>query len=295
VIRGRAVPLLLSIGIAVAGMGFPAPARANPSKQQCVDDNAAAQELRRQGHFDAASERLERCAVQSCPAIVRDDCTRLLNDLKAAQPSVVFEVRSPAGVDVVAVRVSVDGRLLTDHMNGTPLKIDPGLHSFTFEAPGKSAMTKTFLVREGELLRHERVVLGGLVAPEAPGAPENPGQGGGPYQTIGMSAAAVGLLGVALGAGFGLKARSSWDQAKSACGGDPSHCLDAPRANALRSDAMSAGAISTTAFVTGGALIAGGAFLYLMRGEHKEAEAKEIAVGAAVDPGKVGVVVRGVF
>ena len=287
--------MLSSIGVAVACMIIPAPAHAAPSKQQCVDDNAAAQDLRRQGHFASAGEHLERCAIDSCPAIVRDDCTRLLNDLKTAQPSVVFEVRSPAGVDVVSVRVSVDGKLLTDHLNGTPLKIDPGLHSFTFEAPGKSAMTKTFLVREGELLRHELVVLGGLVASELPRAQETSGEGRSTYRTIGMAAAGVGILGVALGTGFGLKARSAWNQAKSACGGDPSHCLDTARANSLRSDAMSAGAISTTAFVTGGALLVGGAFLYLMHGDHQEADAKEIAIGAAVDPGELGVVVRGIF
>ena len=284
--------MLLSIAVAGAGMAIPALALATPSKQQCVDDNAAAQELRRQSHFAAASEHLERCALESCPAIVRDDCTRLLNDLKTAQPSVVFEVRSPSGMDIVSVRVSVDGKTLADHLNGTPLKIDPGLHSFTFAAPGKPAMTKTFLVREGELLRHELVVLGGLAIPAAPGATEGPGSGRNTYQTIGMSAAAVGLLGVALGTGFGLKARSAWDQAKSVCGGDPNHCLDAPRANALRSQAMSAGAISTTAFVTGGALIVGGAFLYLINGEH---HGEEVAIGPAVDPGKAGVVVQGVF
>jgi hypothetical protein len=100
---------------------------------------------------------------------------------------------------------------------------------------------------------------------------------------------------VGLGAGFGLNARSAWNQAKSACGGDPNHCLDAPRANELRSQAMSAGAISTTAFVAGGALIAGGAFLYLMGREHRGADPEEIAIGAAVDARQVGVVVRGAF
>lgn len=58
---------------------------------------------------------------------------------------------------------------------------------------------------------------------------------------------------------------------------------------------MTAATISTAAFVAGGALIAGGAFLYLTRSGSPEKKPEGIALGAAVDPGSVGLVLQGVF
>jgi hypothetical protein len=296
-IARQSLPLLLSIGVAVAGIGVPVPARANRSKQQCVDDNEKAQELRGQGHFAAASARLERCAIESCPAIVRDDCARRLNALGGAQPSLVFEVRAPSGMDISSVRVSVDGQLLTDHLDGTPLKIDPGPHAFTFAVPGHPEVTQRLVVREGEALRHERVVIGVLptTPPDAPIGPADQSRGRSTRQLIGLSAAGVGMAGVVVGTVVGLMARSAWTAARDACGGDPSQCLDAPRANSHRSQSLSDGSVSTVAFLAGGALIAGGALLYLTGGESPAKRPEGLVLGATVDSGRTGIVLRGVF
>jgi hypothetical protein len=256
-----------------------------------VDDNAAAQELRRQGHFADAGDRLEHCAVPSCPKIVRDDCTRRLDDLKLAQPSLVFEVRSRAGKDIIAVRVSLDGQLFTDRLNGTPLTVDPGPHTFTFDVPDEPTVAERLLVREGERARRIRVVIGGVsrpavaatapISPELPQAPAVPHRGPDMRQVVGLSAAGVGVVAAVIGAVFGVKAKSAWSEAKNACGGDPSHCVD--------------GTVSTAAFVTGAALIAGGAFLYLTGGERRESRTEGVAVSATVDPGRLGIVLLGVF
>jgi hypothetical protein len=301
----RSIVLVLSIGVAVAGTGIPVSARANPSTQQCVDDNAAAQALRRQGHFASARERLERCAVESCPAMIWDDCTRRLDDLKVAQPSLVFEVRSPSGADIVTVRVSIDGQLLTDHLDGTPLNVDPGLHAFTFEVPAGPTVTTRLMVQEGEIARHERVIVGSLspptvaalssVAADAPLAPPVQNRGVGTRQMIGLSAAGLGVVGAVIGTVYGLKARSAWSEVKNDCQGDPSHCVDAASANTHRSQGLSEATVSTTAFVAGAALIAGGAYLYLTAGERGESQTKGVALSAAVDAQRVGVVLRGAF
>jgi hypothetical protein len=303
----RVMPLALSIAAAVCGTGFPVLALASPSKQQCVDDNAEAQELRRHGRFADASERLNRCAVEACPAIVTDDCTRRLDDLKKAQPSLIFEVRSLTGADIISVRVAVDGRLLADHLDGTPLNVDPGAHVFTFEIPGQPPVTRHLLVREGEAARHEPVVIGGPslsptpVAATAPIVPARPlmpaGQDGGlsTRQVVGLSTAGLGAVGAVVGTIFGVKARSAWNEVKVICGGDPGRCVDAPSASPHRSQALSDGTVSTVAFVAGAALIAGGAFLYLTGGEHHEGKSQGVSVSAAVDAGRVGVVLLGQF
>ncbi|HEX3697896.1 MAG TPA: hypothetical protein VH374_21160 [Polyangia bacterium] len=305
----RSIPLALWIGVAVAGTSIPFSARANPSKQQCVNDNGAAQELRRIGHFADAKMRLERCAVESCPTIVWEDCTRRLDELKMAQPSLVFEVLTASGVNIIAVRVYVDGQLLTDHLDGTPLNVDPGPHALTFDVPNGAAVTERLLVQEGEVARHERVVIGGVlptpVAAKAPVASQVPpvplapppvqNRGPGTRQVIGLSAAGLGVVGAVIGAIYGLKAESAWSAAKTACGGDPSHCADAASANTHRSQGLSEATVSTTAFVAGAALIAGGAFLYLTGGERSESKTNGVAVSAAVDAGRVGIVLLGTF
>jgi hypothetical protein len=202
--------------------------------------------------------------------------------------------------------------LLTDHLDGTPLNVDPGPHAFTFDVPDGAAVTERLLVQEGEVARHERVVIGGVlptpVAAKAPVTPQVPpvplaplapppvqNRGLGTRQVIGLSAAGLGVVGAVVGAVYGWKAESAWSAAKTACGGDPSHCADAASANTHRSQGLSEATVSTTAFVAGAALIAGGAFLYLTGGERGESKADSVALSAAIDAGRAGVVLLGTF
>ncbi len=96
----------------------PTVARADMTKDQCIDANGKGQVLRRDGKLAAAREQLRSCADPSCPAMVRDDCNKRLDSLEAAQPSMVFDVKDAAGADVINVVVTVDGQKLTDHLDG---------------------------------------------------------------------------------------------------------------------------------------------------------------------------------
>ncbi|HXI60924.1 MAG TPA: hypothetical protein VNO55_32915 [Polyangia bacterium] len=299
--------LVLSMGVVALAAALSSRAQAAPTKKQCVDDNAGAQELQRDGHLAAASERLKHCAVRSCPAIVREDCTLRLNDLKKVQPTLVFEVKTPAGTDIVSLRVSMDSQFLTDHMDGTPLPIDPGPHAFIFEVAGQRPVTYQLMVREGEVARHERVVIGEpppaaptVVAP-LPAAPapqqptEVPSHGPGARRVIGLSAAGLGMVAVVVGTVSGLRARSAWSEAKTACNGDPSHCSDVQAASAHRSTAVSDGNLSTVAFVAGGVLLAGGAFLAFTGGAHDGPKADGVAVVPSVGPQGAALLLQGGF
>src|SRR5262249_35681572 len=137
----------------------PALAAADMTKLQCVEANTKSQDLRRDGKLAESEAQLRKCVDPSCPRLVRDDCTRRLDDLEKAQPSMLFDVKDAKGADVIDVRVSVDGRPLADHLDGTPLKVDPGPHEFTFEVAGQPPVVDKVLVREGEAGRHERVVV----------------------------------------------------------------------------------------------------------------------------------------
>jgi hypothetical protein len=54
----------------------------------------------------------------------------------------------------------MDGKPLVGRLDGTAVAVDPGQHAFTFEVSGQPSVTKGFVLKEGEKLRRERVVIG---------------------------------------------------------------------------------------------------------------------------------------
>jgi hypothetical protein len=287
-----------------------APALADMTKDECIDANGKGQQLRRDGAFSAARVQLRQCATASCPVMVRDDCTRRLDELEKAQPTVVFEVKDSAGADLIDVRVSIDGQLLVSRLSGKPVNVDPGAHELTFEASGKPPLHEKLLISEGET-RRERVVLGAAAAPSAapasssvtpppPLSPAEPAEvpSSGWWTTrrvIGISIAGAGAVGVGVGAVFGLLASSSWSQAKSACGGDPTRCTDVTKGNSYRDTTLTDGTISTIGLIGGGALIAAG-IVVLVTAPHAESHpAMGVIVAPSVAPGIATVDVEGAF
>src|SRR5580700_6433528 len=106
---------LLSTSLALLVSMPPCLARAaDPTKQECVAANDAAQDLRQSGKLRQAREKLAVCAAASCPGIVRDDCTQRLAEVDSAMPHIVFSARDPAGNDLVDVKVTIDGAPLAD-------------------------------------------------------------------------------------------------------------------------------------------------------------------------------------
>jgi hypothetical protein len=154
------VKRLVVSAVAVLSL-LPARAFADMTKDQCVDANAQAQALRKDGKLSAARDQLRACAAASCPAMVRDDCTRRLDELDKVQPTIVFMAKDAAGQDVRGVVVAVDGATLTHKIDGSELPVDPGEHVFTFTAPGQPPVTKTFVLGVGEKDRREQVLIGG--------------------------------------------------------------------------------------------------------------------------------------
>jgi hypothetical protein len=153
------------------------PAGAQVTKEQCIDANGRAQHLRSEAKLQEAREQLRTCSNPVCPVMGRSDCTKRLDDLETAQPTIAFEAKDGAGADVVAVKVTVDGKPLADRLDGTPLPIDPGQHVFTFEMAGQPAVTRTLVLTEGEKGRREPIVLGPVTAPVPAPTPAPPAPG----------------------------------------------------------------------------------------------------------------------
>lgn len=310
----RRTHIVLVSSAAVVGVALafsPRSALAGPSKVQCIEANTKSQDLRRDGKLAEAREQLKRCLDPACPRLVRDDCTRRLDDLEKVQPTLVFDVKDAQGADVIDVRVSVDGRPLVDHLDGSPLNVDPGAHTFTLEVTGQPSIVDPMLVHEGETGRHERVVfdglhkppplapsaLGGLQGGSVPASDQGPASGGlGAQRTIGLVAGVVGAAGLATGAVLGLLANSAFSKAKSACDGTPSACPDAKVSTATPFDntAKTEANAATVAFIAGGALLATGGVLFLT-GPRDDRAGVSVAIGPSVDARSAGLVIGGGF
>ena len=270
---------------------------ADPSASECLDASAASLRLDSLHRLRAERAELLICAALSCPADVRNECIRRVDDVNAAIPTIMFEVKDAAGNDLSAVKVSMDGQTLTDRLEGIALPIDPGAHLFTFEAGGQTLVRKHFVIREGEKRRRESIVLGTAASPaqhrasdespsppspldRAPATPQSPEKAP-PHRAarpLSLIAAAAGVAGLGLGTVFGLRAMSKRDDARAAC---PGLCADQAGVTLWR-DAARAGTVSTIAFAVGGAGVLGAAALWLASGTATPATP---SVDVAVGPG----------
>jgi hypothetical protein len=255
-----------------------APSWADGTKAECLAANLSAQSLRRDGKLRATREQLRLCANPRCPAMVRDDCAQRMDELERAQPSVVFEVKDATGADVTGVRVSMDGRLLADRLDGTALPVDPGSHEFVFAAAGQTSVTRTLFFTEGAKGRREGVVLGG---------------GMGRQRVVAIVLGAAGLAGIVVGVTAGALAWSAEGAQESDCG-SPTSCPRYPQALADHRAGSTDGAISTVGFVAGPAL-AGAAVLLYVTGRPSSPAAGVGWLLPAVGPVARGLVWSGTF
>ena len=246
---------------------------------RCVEANTAAQSLRREGKLAAAHEQLALCVDTSCPALVRDDCARRLDELDRAQPTIVFDARDSEGHDVSDVTVEVDGRTVAKRLEGLALAIDPGPHTFTFEAPGHlPKVTQKFLLREGEKGRRERILLGGPAPMVAAGgarrAPtEAPSLGA--QRVASLVSLGAGVVGVGVGVAFLTQAKSKANDADAICAGS---ICSSEAALQMNHDARVAGNVATVAFAAGALGIAGGVVLWLTAPSSPSSARAEVAL-----------------
>ena len=216
-----------------------------------------------------------------------------------------LQVDVPAAVRVPGLVVKRDGEVVNDGQWGSPIPVDPGNHTIEASAPGKQTWTKTqdiegvgqAVTMQVQPLADAPVAAPGVVAPGAtPGTqlPDQPppDQGGSsPLKTVGLVTAGVGVIGLGVGTVFGMQALSKNSSANNGhCGGSlgGTNSCDSTGVS-LRSDAVSAGNLSTVFFIAGGVLAAGGAALWFF------APSSHVQAAPAVGAGGGGVLVRGDF
>jgi len=263
--------LSLVIGVALSLLASPAMA----GDDECVNAATAASKLRLEKQkILLRRERLRACAADACHPVIREDCRKELVELAATVPSVLLVAEEQGGGQVFDVRVTIDGSASAVQLDGEPVELDPGVHTFVF-------------TREGEPPIEVRVVLGpGQAAPvraqfprrsTAPTSPTSPPRmptpdaaaedaltppvQAGPLRSAGLVLGGVGVLGLGIGAFFGLRAASK--QSEAGCPNNVCDPSNGGRPESLK-EAQSAGNLSTLFFVGGGVLAGGGLAMYLL-------------------------------
>jgi hypothetical protein len=251
---------MLAIGLALT-LGLVA-SRASADDASCIAATEGALTLRQHGKLHDALKQLAACADVACPAEVKAECSRRIDDVKAAMPTLILAAKDGAGNDLAEVKVSMDGAPLVATLDGRPIAIDPGEHVFVFEEAGQAPVEKKLVLLEGERDRREGVVIGPL-APSAPAAPSALPQPSSwsTQKTLAVVGAGLGVVGVGLGATWGAYAISSQNQEKSDCA-SAGGCSKPKQASADYSAARENATASTVSFAVGAAFLAAGAVLW---------------------------------
>ncbi len=135
--------------------------------ERCLAAADHGQLLRDEGKLMASRAELATCGAEACPAMVRKECVRWLEEMATRIPTVILAVRDAAGRDLPNARLSLDGASLAGSSAGRSLQLDPGLHTVRAELAGGDAAQESFVLQERERGRVVAVVLHtrGEVAP----------------------------------------------------------------------------------------------------------------------------------
>jgi hypothetical protein len=128
------------------------PSVAAADVKSCLDAAEDGQKLRDGGAYRRARERFIACAADECPGEVRKGCVGWLGELDKLIPTVVFRAHAH-GKEVADVRVTVDGEVVAERIDGKPVALDPGEHHLRFERSGEMEIDETAVVVAGEKQR----------------------------------------------------------------------------------------------------------------------------------------------
>jgi len=244
----------------------PTPARVAPGAiAACLAANESAANLERDHKLRAARAQLLLCAASTCPADVRNECTRRVSSTSNAVPTVVFEVKDASGDETTSVKVSMDGEVLADHLDGAGLELDPGEHSFTFEIAGQTPLHKQLVIHEGDKGRHELVSFAPAIPTDkttetADSAADSTKRSGSTKRTVGFVVGGAGLVALGIATYYQVTALGRASDSDTAAGSsDPGVQATAgpihDQASQAQTDAIIFGVVGAAALGTGLVLV----------------------------------------
>jgi hypothetical protein len=244
-------------------------------------------------------EARDRAAVERNEAI-RGEAESRLGAIEKRLPRMTIVLAASAPRDC---EVTKDGVVLGAVSLGVPIPVDPGRHTIKVRASGHADSVTEVTCAERDACA-ATVDVGPLrpVDAPAPTVPKDPatppetvtapppaaesGTSAGTRRTIGLVLGGVGLVGLGVGAYFGLSAKSKWGDASAHCHGQACDATGVSLAN----DAKSAGNGGTILFAGGAVLVAAGAVLWFTAPAPSRTG---LRVTPLVGPGAAGLAVSG--
>jgi hypothetical protein len=236
---------------------FLATRAAADDKLACVQAADIGQERRSAGKLEEARAALRTCARETCPTLVRNDCTQWLAEVQASMPTVVLRAEGSRGEDVIDVRVELDGQPLSAVLDGLPIEVDPGRHAFAARTTNGQSSRQEIVVQTGE---KNRPVVFRFVTSEASSAAARSVS----LETPSRSNAAAWIFaGIAVAGGasfgyFGLRGASDVREMRAECAGNCAPArVDAAYEKLLAADislgvALASAGIATYFFLSSG-------------------------------------------
>lgn len=267
-----------------------APALAD-DKQRCGDAYVEAQQARRQMQLLSARKHLVSCLDPQCPNALQGDCSRWLEEVDAALPSVVIVAVQSDGRETDRARLFVDGLLLKERLTGAAIAVDPGTRMFRIELDG-AVVERRVLIYEGQKNRLLRLQLPSRseAAPFAPPAADTraPEKASSSWPVVPLVITGTGLTAMIGGTILLAIGESKQSEADERCPTKGS-CVDQGAA-ALGNTGQAQSSWGTVLLLGGGALTAGGGIAFLATRRTGDS-----AATVSVIPAANGVVLRGLF
>lgn len=245
-------------------------------KAACAVAYEKAQEARVDNRLREAKKHLAICAQSQCPAFIRADCASWFEEIDQAVPSVVFSAIDATGTDTSEVRVTIDGALYSERLDGAPLELDPGEHTFRFEHAQEQPIEQKTLIRAGE--RNRAIQISWFAGKPNDWGPQTEPEPGPlrPYAYVagGVAAAALVSFGV-----FGIVGRQQEKSVKEKCEANLATCpldeIDSAESKLLIAD-ISLG-VAAVSMLTG-------AVLFGLSEPREEARVGRLRVGVGFSP-----------
>jgi len=253
-------------------------------KDTCLEAASKGQRLRDGHELIEARNQLRVCAEAGCPAAVQGDCAKGLGDVEKALPTVVIAAKDGAGVDLVDVKVSVDGEPFADRLDGLAMPMNPGLHTLRFGSPGHADAEEQVTVREGEKHQLIAVVLEATAPPQA-GPRADTGVHREPAgRTVTWVLGGAGAAALGVGATFGLMALVQKNDAHC----DANNVCDPGTAAGIKT----AAALSDVGWIAGGILLGAAGALLLLAPDESAGHGAGVRLIPSVTPTGAGVIAR---